>query len=119
MFLNIKEEIKLIIIYSNILIFIFNLLPIYPLDGGRIIKSLLKLKYKRQFAEKVVNQIANILLVIITTLSSILIMYYKNISIIFVIAYLWFIVIKENRKHEIKRKVYNIIEKETQTIDFK
>jgi len=26
------------IIYVNILIFIFNMLPIYPLDGGRILK---------------------------------------------------------------------------------
>ena len=28
-----------LVIYSNILIFIFNLVPIYPLDGGRILKE--------------------------------------------------------------------------------
>ena len=28
-------------IYSNILILLFNLIPLYPLDGGRIIKGLL------------------------------------------------------------------------------
>lgn len=27
-------------VYSNILILLFNLLPLYPLDGGRILKSL-------------------------------------------------------------------------------
>ena len=29
-----------LLIYSNILIFAFNILPIYPLDGGRILKEL-------------------------------------------------------------------------------
>ena len=28
-------------VYSNILILLFNLLPIYPLDGGRILKYIL------------------------------------------------------------------------------
>ena len=30
-------------VYSNILILLFNLLPIYPLDGGRILKYILPL----------------------------------------------------------------------------
>ena len=32
---------SLMIIYTNFLIMIFNLLPIYPLDGGRILKGIL------------------------------------------------------------------------------
>ena len=32
-------------VYSNILILLFNLLPIYPLDGGRILKYILHIKY--------------------------------------------------------------------------
>ena len=37
-FVGISRE---LIIYSNILIAIFNLIPIYPLDGGRIINEIL------------------------------------------------------------------------------
>ena len=33
------------IVYANLLIAIFNLLPIYPLDGGRILKGVLHLAF--------------------------------------------------------------------------
>ena len=32
-------------VYSNILIIIFNLLPLYPLDGGRILKGILYIPF--------------------------------------------------------------------------
>lgn len=35
-------------IYANILIAIFNLLPIYPMDGGRIIKELLNISFRNK-----------------------------------------------------------------------
>ena len=43
--LNLRLNIftSLLIIYSNILLIIFNLIPMYPLDGGRIVKSLIYL----------------------------------------------------------------------------
>ena len=43
--LNLRVNIftSLLIIYSNILLIIFNLIPMYPLDGGRIVKSLIYL----------------------------------------------------------------------------
>ena len=44
-FFNIDIE---LIIYSNILIAIFNLIPIYPLDGGRIVKGILHILYGRR-----------------------------------------------------------------------
>ena len=49
-------EKSLIIIYSNALIGIFNFIPIYPLDGGRIIFVLLELigiKVNKKIEEKV------------------------------------------------------------------
>jgi len=36
------------IIYSNLLILIFNLLPIYPLDGGRILKGILHMILRKK-----------------------------------------------------------------------
>lgn len=44
-FFNIDRE---LIIYSNILIAIFNLIPIYPLDGGRIAKGMLHIVLRKK-----------------------------------------------------------------------
>jgi len=100
------------IIYSNFLIFIFNLLPIYPLDGGRILKNLLKIFYGNRRANRYMNQITNILVIISTMLASILIIIYKNISILAILIILWAMTIKENRKYYTYNKIYKMIDKE-------
>ncbi len=110
LFIHIDENLKQTIIYSNILVAFFNLIPIYPLDGGRILKGFIKLKYKNNMvADLVVNKISNILAIALTAISSILILYLKNISIFLVIVYLWIIVIKENKRFDLKKKVNDII----------
>lgn len=87
--LNINSEINNIIIYSNLLIFIFNLIPIYPLDGGRIVKSILKINKGSILAEKYMKIISKAATIILTAISSVAILYLKNISILFIIIYLW------------------------------
>lgn len=110
LFIHIDPNLKQTIIYSNILVALFNLIPIYPLDGGRILKGLIKLKYKNNIiADSIVNKISNILAILFTAISSILILYLKNIAILFIIIYLWIIVIRENKRFNIKKKVNNII----------
>lgn len=110
LFIHIDENLKQTIIYSNIVVAFFNLIPIYPLDGGRILKGFIKLKYKNNMvADLVVNKISNILAIALTAISSILILYLKNISIFLVIVYLWIIVIKENKRFDLKKKVNDII----------
>ena len=87
--LNINSEIIELITYSNLLIFIFNLIPIYPLDGGRIINSVLRINKGSIIAEKYMNLIKETTIILLTIISSILILYLKNISILFIIFYLW------------------------------
>lgn len=99
-----------LIIYSNWVIAIFNLIPIYPLDGGRIIKSLLEIKNKEQNKMKIVNKVANATIITLTILASIGIIYFKNIAIFIVIVFLWFMVIMENKKYKTKTRVNRIIE---------
>jgi len=99
------------IIYSNIIISLFNLLPIYPLDGGRIVKLILKTKYKYDKVEDITNKISKITIIAITCLSSILVLLWQNIGLVFVIAYLWLILIKENKRSQLHKKIYNTIEK--------
>lgn len=98
------------IIYINLIITLFNLLPIYPLDGGRILKSILTVKLENKKVYKIVNRISNICIILITGLSSILILALKNIHIIWVIIYLWYVVIRENRKYKTIKRIYDVME---------
>ena len=89
-FITIQEA-----IYSNILILLFNLIPIYPLDGGRIIKGILHIKLGEEFAEELVEKISKITLIILTVISSIGVYYYKNIAIFLICIFLWMICLQE------------------------
>ena len=102
-----KEE----IVYINILLAIINLLPIYPLDGGRIVKSILCLIKTRKDSYIFTNKISNMTLFLITFISSILIYYYKNWAMLVVLTYLWYIVLKQNKIYKMKIKLYETLEK--------
>ncbi len=116
-FLHIDSRTKEIITYSNILIALFNLIPLYPLDGGRILKALIGLKMEKMKADEITNKISNILIVIITAMSSIIILYLKNISILFVVIYLWIIVLNENKRYNMKKRIHKILQKNKECID--
>ena len=100
-----------IIIYANILIGIFNLLPIYPLDGGRIIKYILKILYGNEKINYYVINISYYTVILLTAISSITILVYKNIAILIILFYLWYIVFIERKKYEDKRKIYERLRK--------
>ena len=104
------------IIYSNLLLILFNLLPIYPLDGGRIIKSILHILLGKIKAEKYINLISYITLIVVTFVSSILIYQIENIAIFLMVIILWGIFIKEDILYRRRNKIYNLLEK---TIEIK
>lgn len=100
-----------LIIYSNILIAIFNLIPIYPLDGGRITKGILHILYGREQAYEYTNKISNICISLLTAVSSIAVLYWRNVAILLILAYLWYLVIIENKKYKKKKKYIISLEK--------
>lgn len=106
---NISSE---YIIYVNLLIGIFNLLPIYPLDGGRVLKNMIRIGLGREVASKCSNIISNIVAVLTTAIASIVILFYQNVAIFFIIIYLWVIVIRENKRYNLKSKIERIIKQE-------
>ncbi len=54
--------------YANIVMFVFNLLPCYPLDGGRVLAGIITKKYNRKLAIKI-TIIFNILICIVFILT--------------------------------------------------
>ena len=102
---------NLIIIYANLLIMIFNLIPIYPLDGGRILKGILHMLVGKKFSEKYINNISFIALLVVTFIGSIGIYYLQNIAIFFIIIFLWILYINEDVVYKKRVKIYNLIKK--------
>ena len=105
--LGITQE---ILVYSNLLIGLFNLIPIYPLDGGRILKNILHITTGLKNTYSYINFISNTSIVILTIFSSIMILYLENISIVFIIGYLWYLVMTENKFYMQRRRIYEIID---------
>lgn len=95
--------------YSNFLILLFNLLPIYPLDGGRILKSIFSLWVGKRKAMIYTHKISNLVLFLITFLVSILIYDLKNIALLFILVYVWYLVLKENKVYKMKIRFYDML----------
>lgn len=114
--LNLEIVSNMIIIYCNLLLMIFNLLPIYPLDGGRILNSVLYILFGKIKSEQMINNISFAVLMLITISSSIIVYAFKNISIFLIVIFLWVIYLKEDLIYRRRKKIYKLVEK---TIEIK
>jgi len=110
-FSDIEHLEKLKIVYINVCLGIFNLFPILPLDGGNILKEILKIKYKNLKANKISLFISKIFLSVLIFIYSILIIKVKNISILALIIYLLYLNFVEEKKLKLLERTYKILNK--------
>lgn len=104
-----ENELTTIIIYTNIAIGIFNLMPILPLDGGKIIKEILKCFFKTEKVNCFIIHFSKFYLMLISFIYGILIIKIKNIMILILILYLWHLYFIEEKKYHIYEKANNSI----------
>lgn len=111
-FLNLNFNVfeNMIIVYSNLLLLFFNLLPIYPLDGGRILKNLLHIWIGKKEAEKCINMISFAVTAVLTVIASIAIYYFQNIAIFIIVVLLWVLVVREDLVYQKRLKIYRLME---------
>lgn len=103
------SEYKFKIIFTNLALCIFNLIPIIPLDGGKILKEVLKSTIGIEKANKISITISKIILVIVSLAYSILILEVKSIYILLLIVYLWYLYFLEEKKYNLFKRVSDSI----------
>lgn len=94
------------ILYSNLILGIFNLLPIYPLDGGKIVQEVVHIFKGLRISYSVIQDITWVTISVFTAFISILILYYKNIVLLIILIYLWILTIRSEREFLLKEKIY-------------
>lgn len=109
MFIYIDKEHYSKIIYTNLAICFFNLIPILPLDGGKILKEILRLFVGIEASNKLTLAFSKTCLFIISFGYAIMIVEIKNIYLLILIAYLWYLYFIEEKKYNILKKAYKSI----------
>lgn len=112
-FIYLKKYIKIEdeIIYTNFAICFFNLLPILPLDGGKILKEIFSIIFNSKISNDIIIIFSKIFLSVISLAYSILIIKVKNIYILILLIYLWYLFLIEEKKYSVLKKTREEIKK--------
>ena len=109
MFLYIGNENYSKIIYTNLAICFFNLIPILPLDGGKILKEILRLFVGIEASNRLALAFSKICLFVISFGYAIMIVEIKNVYLLALLVYLWYLYFIEEKKYSILKKAYRSI----------
>lgn len=100
------------IVYANLLLAIFNLLPVYPLDGGRILKEMVHILKGKEKSYEIVNTVSKATVITLTVIASIAILSIHNIALLLILAYLWYLMIQNEKRYHMKKVMYEQVRSE-------
>ena len=100
------------IVYANLLLAIFNLLPVYPLDGGRILKEMVHILKGKEKSYEIVNTVSKATVITLTVIASIAILSIHNIALLLILAYLWYLMIQNEKRYHMKNVMYEQVRSE-------
>lgn len=100
------------IVYANLLLVFFNLLPVYPLDGGRILKEMVHILKGKEKSYEVINKVSKVTVIILTVIASIAILSIHNIALLLILAYLWYLMIQNEKRYHMKKIMYEQVKSE-------
>ena len=100
------------IVYANLLLVIFNLLPVYPLDGGRILKEMVHILKGKEKSYEIVNTVSKATVITLTVIASIAILSIHNIALLLILAYLWYLMIQNEKRYHMKKVMYEQVRSE-------
>lgn len=95
--------------YMNAIICIFNLLPIYPLDGGKILKGILIEKYKYKKGIEKLTKISQKIITTLCIIATIGAVYVRNYYLMILVTYIAIIMDRSLKKERIKNVINELI----------
>lgn len=102
---DLLQEYNQKIVYTNLALGIFNLIPIIPLDGGKILFEIIRKFCGLEIANRFIMIFSKTFLMIMTLAYSILILKIKSIFFLIILMYLWVLYLKEEKKYELYERV--------------
>lgn len=109
--IEIDNLLKQNLMYINLIIAFFNFLPIYPLDGGRILKSTLCIFFGLKKSYIVIKIVSKVVAVTLIVMSSFLVLKVHNFGIAIISMYLLYIQMIESKRIDFKLRFFDLIEK--------
>lgn len=94
----------------NYVIAFLNLIPIYPLDGGKILRGTLSIILGHKKSIRVSSTISKVIASIIFVFSVVLYIYFKNFSLLLLSLYIYIILREETKKDRILETIRKVLE---------
>lgn len=98
----------------NVMLVVFNMLPVYPTDGGRVLRALLAMRMPHHKATAIAARIGQTLAIVMGIVGFL----YNHPMLILIAVFLWFGATAENQMEQTKVSLHNITAEQAMITEF-